>query len=252
MIFKRPHREVETTAPQVREGQASSPARSDARIALDIDESLVLLRLMGAPGLNGLPDDIVDDLLAIDLVEKGLGEGERSSRLGAGREKLIRRGLLEMDQDAHALDDTLVALVGSCSLPEPSLLVAPKRPHGVNEAHYFNALPQLPIVHHDLSDHDSHTFDGRASQQQVVPAATISISSRDFLPRSADASTSVTLGSLSRPSTNSRAAASGQPLAVRMSNARSGSCSSTAVRTSANCRSLSSRLDAAKADDAGK
>ena len=132
-----------------------------AMLTITRDELLALLQIMGATTINGLSDDPL----------AGLSERERAERLNSGLQTLLNRNLAEA-QDANqlVLDDALVALVGSCVIPDATLLLTALQPDGANEPHYFNATPQI-LVEHELPRAGIHTFsylaDGVALQARV-------------------------------------------------------------------------------------
>lgn len=113
-------------------------ARNDLVLTLTRDELLALLQLVGASTMNGLPENPFD----------GVAEKERAERLNAGLETLINRGLVTVSgSDSVLLDDTLVALVGSCILPGASLVVSGLQPDGSADPHFFNATPDILVEH---------------------------------------------------------------------------------------------------------
>lgn len=113
-------------------------ARNELVLNLTRDELLALLQLMGSSTMNGLPEDPF----------AGVTEKERAERLSAGLETLINRELITaQDSDSVLLDDTLVALVGSCVLPSASLVVSGLQPDGSADPHFFNATPDILVEH---------------------------------------------------------------------------------------------------------
>ena len=113
-------------------------AHNDLILTLTRDELLALLQLMGSSTMNGLPEDPF----------AGVAEKERAERLNAGLETLINRGLVSVSSsDTVLLDDTLVALVGSCVLPGASLVVSGLQPDGSADPHFFNATPEILVEH---------------------------------------------------------------------------------------------------------
>ena len=131
------------------------------KLTVTRDELLALLQIMGASTMNGLPNEPL----------AGLAERERAERLNSGLQTLLNRNLAEArDANQLVLDDTLVALVGSCVIPAATLLLSALQPDGANEPHYFNAAPQI-LVEHELPSAGIHTFrylsDGSALQSRV-------------------------------------------------------------------------------------
>lgn len=113
-------------------------ARNDLVLTLTRDELLALLQLMGSSTMNGLPENPF----------AGVTEKERAERLNAGLETLINRELVTVSSsDSVLLDDTLVALVGSCILPGASLVLSGLQPDGSADPHFFNATPEILVEH---------------------------------------------------------------------------------------------------------
>ena len=102
------------------------------------DELMVILQLMGSSSMNGLPED----------PWAGVPEREKAERLNAGLETLLNRGLVEArGADSLVLDDTLVALVGSCIIPDASLLLSVLSTSGEAEPRFLNATRQILVEH---------------------------------------------------------------------------------------------------------
>ena len=108
---------------------------NDYLIELTKGELLVFLAIMGSATMNGLDDDLF----------RNLGDLEIAEHLNSGEQSLINRGLLIIDDDTAALDDTLVALVGSSVVPDATFLLTRIEPDGSNDVHYFNATPELLV-----------------------------------------------------------------------------------------------------------
>lgn len=107
-------------------------------INLTRDELLALLQLMGSSTMNGLPEDPF----------AGVSRKERSERLNAGLETLLNRGLVEAQgSDSVVIDDTLVALVGSCVLPSASMVLSGLHPDGTADPYFFSATPEIVVEH---------------------------------------------------------------------------------------------------------
>lgn len=126
----------------------AAPATQAISINLTRDELLALLQLMGSSTMNGLPEDPF----------AGVSRKEREARLNAGLETLINRGLVEaQSSDSAVIDDTLVALVGSCVLPGASMVLSGLAPDGTADPHFFNATPEI-LVEHTSPRPAIHTF----------------------------------------------------------------------------------------------
>ncbi|HRI56039.1 MAG: hypothetical protein IAE85_21175 [Anaerolinea sp.] len=116
---------------------SSAPTQAFS-INLTRDELLALLQLMGSTTMNGLPEDPF----------AGISRRERAERLNAGLETLLNRGLIEAQGgDSVVIDDTLVALVGSCVLPGASMVLSGLQPDGIADPHFFNATPEILVEH---------------------------------------------------------------------------------------------------------
>lgn len=117
-------------------------------IDLTRDELLALLQLMGSSTINGLPENPF----------AGVSQKERAERLNAGLETLLNRGLVEAQgADNLVIDDTLVALVGSCVLPSASMVLSGLQPDSTADPHFFSATPEI-IVEHASPRPGIHSF----------------------------------------------------------------------------------------------
>lgn len=117
-------------------------------IDLTLDELLALLQLMGRTTMNGLPEDPF----------AGVSRKARAERLNAGLETLLNRGLVEaQSSDSVVIDDSLIALVGSCVLPGASMVLSGSYPDGAADPHLFCATPEI-MVEHSLPRPGIHAF----------------------------------------------------------------------------------------------
>lgn len=116
----------------------TATATQTISINLTRDELLALLQLMGSTTMNGLPEDPF----------AGVSRKEREERLNSGLETLLNRGLVEAQgSDSAVIDDTLVALVGSCVLPGASMVLSGLAPDSTADPHFFNATPEILVEH---------------------------------------------------------------------------------------------------------
>lgn len=106
-------------------------------LSLTRDELLVLMRIMDWPTLNGLGDDPFAQFSQRELTE----------RLNCGIETLLQRGLVERRGEDLSVNNTLIAFVGLCLIPEAALLLSQIRPDDSVEPHYFYATSHLIIEH---------------------------------------------------------------------------------------------------------
>ena len=112
------------------------------------DELLAILQLMGSTSMNGLPED----------PWAGIAEKERAERLNGGLETLFNRGLVEARAvDSLVLDDTLVALVGSCVIPDASLLLSVSAADGAATPRFLDATREI-LVEHAMPRPGIHEF----------------------------------------------------------------------------------------------
>lgn len=107
-------------------------------VSLTRDELLALLQLMGSTTMNGLPEDPF----------AGVSRKERAERLNGGLETLLNRGLVEAQGgDSVVIDDSLIALVGSCVLPGASMVLSGLQPDGTADPYFFSATPEIVVEH---------------------------------------------------------------------------------------------------------
>jgi hypothetical protein len=112
-----------------------------ASLSLTRDELLAVLHIMGTQSMSGLKEEPF----------AGLSELEIEERLNSGYETLTNRGLIEeTGPDELMFDDTVLALVGACVIPETTLLLSYARPDGTSDPHYFCTTPELLVEHSSL------------------------------------------------------------------------------------------------------
>jgi len=101
------------------------------------DELMVILALLGSDSLGGQQEP----------EQQGLDEDEAAYRLERGERSLIERGLLFIDDDSQAfLDDSVVAVVGSCIVPDTMLMITVVNPNmRGNAVYYFYNTPHLTV-----------------------------------------------------------------------------------------------------------
>lgn len=111
-------------------------AELQTKLVLTRDEVLALLQAMGAGSLNGMDPEPL----------KGLTEQEAVERLNGGAQTLLNRGLVEYEgADTLKIDSALLALVGSCVLPDATLLISTTTPDGVSVPLYLHATPSMMV-----------------------------------------------------------------------------------------------------------
>jgi hypothetical protein len=103
-------------------------------ISLTLDEILALLQLMSSRPLTGLEEIVAD-----------MDEQHLTLRVQKGVEVLVNRGALTIrSSDDIVLDELLLGLVGSCALPDATLMLGFESPEQTVR-HFFHVTPFLMV-----------------------------------------------------------------------------------------------------------
>ncbi|WP_455387529.1 hypothetical protein [Petrachloros mirabilis] len=128
-------------------------------VQLGREELVVLLKMLHVPTLPGLGENPLD----------GLTEDQMDIALLTAERALRARGILRSEAENRvALDPVAFALLGTCILPEISILVQSQTMDGHNTVRYYHATSKLS-VEHSFPQVGLNSFVGFAELKPMLP-----------------------------------------------------------------------------------
>jgi len=126
---------------------------------LSQEELLVLIRLLGTPALPGLSVEALAELPPEQQAEV-LTKAERSLK--------AKQFIRALGEEEVEIDPVVVALVGSCTVPNTSFLATYHTAERVEARYYHIHRPSETIVEHSFPELGFHRFSSVANQDELV------------------------------------------------------------------------------------
>jgi hypothetical protein len=127
-------------------------------IRLSTEELMLVLWLLNTPTLPGLGDNPFGEW-SPDQISAALASAERSLRA----RRLVSKG----EEGSIQMEQVVMALVGTCAVPEFSVVLTSEAPPTGRIVHYFHAT-QLLAVEHSNPEPGVHLFDALADSSALL------------------------------------------------------------------------------------
>jgi len=132
--------------------------KSPLSIRLSTEELMLVLWLLNTPTLPGLGDNPFGEW-SQEQISAVLASAERSLRA---------RRLVSKGEDGRVqMEQIVMALVGTCAVPEFSVVLTSEAPDSGRIVHYFHATPLL-AVEHSNPEPGVHLFEALADPSAIV------------------------------------------------------------------------------------
>lgn len=125
------------------------------------EEVVLILKILGADTIPGVGQQPFGEVS--EEVERHL--------LASAERTLRARAMIAIEDERINIDQTVVALIGTCAVPQLSWLVTRTVKNQLPENRFYHSTPSM-FVEHTISGPGIHTFTALARQEQMVERLT--------------------------------------------------------------------------------